>query len=1371
MINGGIEDDWTLERDEINPFKRVRSFVRDRQQVAPDAVSEVSRRGADGPEPEVPNIAELRLRALQQMRAMQAQAQSTAKPGKSQKRGPLPAPNEAGGYWLPLGPFGSRLGQGANHPVISGRVSRIAISPDGQRTYLATANSGVWRSDDLGDTWVPLMGPDFDQNPTAIASDSLACGAIAVVQDPVSKLDIIYVGTGEGDSADGSSGQSSGYFGVGAIILRPNAAQWDIERVKAGDPALLGAAFFEMAVHPSQHNLVIAATTAGVYRRQETAPGSGIYEWAKLSNFILAPGTAPQAPIISSSVVVAQNAGVVTFFAFAALPLLGGVARRGIFTSTDNGGTWALMPTTGLPNQTHIARVRLAVQPNNPNVIYAQIPATSSASRVKRGHLIGVYRFETGDNRWHKIDDIPRTLFGSDLTEFGQGNYDNAIAVDPLEVNRIFIGGSTVSSNAAGRISNSSNAEWSASLYRCEITVKRNSGGAIQSVKAQARYIGGSVHADVHCIVFPPSDAGQLWVGCDGGVFHTRRPRNSGMIFRSCNHGLQTLTMQGLGLHPSGRSVLFCGTQDNGAQLYTGHEVWEVIADGDAGYCAVNWDAPRQAVNTYVNADIRRSTQFGRRGTYTSRDLGDKQVLFYAPLVAPILRTVPVSNAEKVLARHLAFGSRRLWLSTNFGGSWAPILGNTTSEIGAIAFASGTKIYIGNGAGEVYRYEKTGSTWRRALMSAGSASITVTGVLPGNAIRSIAIDLNDPSGDGIYVALGGTVAGNNNVWHGKFTPGPPITVNWTPKGGTTPGKTLVSIHHNAIVVDPANPKKLYVANDLGVWHTPDATIAGIQWDVFSQGLPDAAVLDLKLNGRRLLAATHGRGIFERDLDYTGIPIPVRLYVRNMPFDYGERHQTTLAGLTSPIDPAQSLQIRNSPDIRVQAPSANGSFRMGQTPDFIELGEFADDGQRVPVHASPQLYSKVYVSVHNNGTQAATDPKVVLLVAETTAAMPALPADHGAQLLNPATAVLGAWKVVGRQTVRKVRIGTPQVVVFDLPSNLLPPPGALTPSTRCCLMAILHHPQDAYQPHQTGGSAETNPEIIATRHRQVALREIQLVAFTGTLPPSIPVLTSKGYVAIPPSATAANAPVDALLGMAMRDNDEFFQQNIQQLLLAPFANNSVNNDIVFDANTGAPLDANLLLSVKKIDVAANITAGNAPLIWCAQESITLKATIDASGKGAVANQPGDFGGGGGGSATLAGPVCQMPVSAIKLVDGGAVNSDGAPSTKKAASRALTCLAFCKGGAGGANDGAALGGAGGGVVVLCAPVIRFEAGANIDVSGKKGASGNAGGGGGGLIILIANELVGYNENTHTKISGGAKSGTSGIGGTGFVLKLGY
>ena len=164
-----------------NPLANIRGLERATSTAAlPTA--------ADTPSPPATVLpAAQRLRELDEYRARLAQ-RGVAQPGAT----PFPTaraaadaardlpPGLATNRWTPLGPLGVQARPYGRITAYSGRVSGIALAPGGRRIYIATANGGVWRSEDGGSTWQSLMDA-FDLNPTAHQSDSLACGAIALV--------------------------------------------------------------------------------------------------------------------------------------------------------------------------------------------------------------------------------------------------------------------------------------------------------------------------------------------------------------------------------------------------------------------------------------------------------------------------------------------------------------------------------------------------------------------------------------------------------------------------------------------------------------------------------------------------------------------------------------------------------------------------------------------------------------------------------------------------------------------------------------------------------------------------------------------------------------------------------------------------------------------------------------------------------------------------------------------------------------------------------------------------------------------------------------------------------------------------------------
>lgn len=396
-------------------------------------------------------LAEQRRQALADFRQLRTQKLRSRHPQERAellpREAPVPPPAD---NWIPIGPSVLRQGQGGVQPAVSGRTPAIAVAPGGTRIYIGAANGGVWRSDDQGQKWRSLMDA-FDRNPAdpivlgKLGTDSLAVGAIAI--DP-SNPDRIFVGTGEGPGG--------AYFGVGPVVSLDGGETWNPpETLPEGSP-WYGSSFYALAMDPANPDRLVAGSREGLHRREPD--GSGGFHWVPKS----LPDLFYQGAV--TSVVAAQSGGQTIFYA---APWGGPV-----FSSPD-GNTWTKV-STGLPEYM-AGRISLAVQSNNPNVVYAL------------DQIGGVYRLDLADGIWRSAG-VPAGFPGT------QNGYCMAIAVAPDNVNRIYVGGGAVVSDG----------EWSGALYRCEIVV---SGASVSMVSS---YIGGSVHADIHALVFAPGDPNQL---------------------------------------------------------------------------------------------------------------------------------------------------------------------------------------------------------------------------------------------------------------------------------------------------------------------------------------------------------------------------------------------------------------------------------------------------------------------------------------------------------------------------------------------------------------------------------------------------------------------------------------------------------------------------------------------------------------------------------------------------------------------------------------------------------------------------------------------------------------------------------------------
>jgi hypothetical protein len=607
-----------------------------------------------------------------------------------------------GRNWLPLGPSVVLNGQTVGKQPIAGRVSGLAIAPGGQVVYAASANGGVFRSDDGGTSWRALMD-GFDIDPTNFGSASVACGAIAIdAGDP----NRVYVGSGEGDTDLmfrehlRVTDALPAYRGVGALRSDDGGSKWILEE---SAPSLAGESFFALAVDPGNRENVIGATSNGLYRRVVDAAGK--YRWEK------------QHTGIYSSVVAAAAGGSTRFVA--------AEWGKGVIHSTNGGQTWSAL-AAGFPNS-GFGRIALGMQANNPSLVYALL---SSAN----GGVSGLYRLDASGG-WKKISGVPNILPGS------QGMYDLAIAVAPGDPNLIYIGGDRTGSYP-----------FSGNIQRCVI----QPAGAAYKVKSSTS-IGEQAHADIHCLVHTPADPTELWCGCDGGVYLNRNPKAGGQ-FASQNSGLSCLCTNFLAQHPTDPNILITGLQDNGTARTTSGPIWTHVQDGDGGYCAIHWADPSRVL-VYMNGYVFRSTDGG--ATFSDNPVlspsGDTMTL---PVV-----TAPYNATRPAEANIVAVGAaREIYLSNDFGSTWPAgqriALPDDAGSIFALTLASPTRLFAGTTTGKVFRADRSGSTWSLAqLDNAHTGPLGLQGL-----ITDVAVDWSDATLASVYVAFGGQGDDRRRVW-------------------------------------------------------------------------------------------------------------------------------------------------------------------------------------------------------------------------------------------------------------------------------------------------------------------------------------------------------------------------------------------------------------------------------------------------------------------------------------------------------------------------------------------------------------------------------------------------------------------------------
>ncbi|MGC3940157.1 WD40/YVTN/BNR-like repeat-containing protein [Roseobacter sp. EG26] len=504
--------------------------------------------------------------------------------------------------WMPLGPSIMTNGQATGDPQVAGRVRAIAVSPNGQRIYVGSANGGVWYSSDSGASWTPLGSASLAAS--ANRSDlSLTIGALWVefgstgaVDDPAK--DVVYVGTGEG-LPQFSDTPGSNMGGIGVLRLNgtlPEALAAPLQNPwKREARNLTGEGIFRMARDPAAAAALdgtatlVAATSTGLWSR--SGAFSEDADWQRVEFTSTAFANLSGQPHCTD--VIWNDKGLW-------VTLVGTGATDGLYRSpTGLAGPFARITLTNLETGTRLSLGQAAHDTDRMYVL-GKVPDPINPG-TNSGHA-ALWRVDLANSVTvaPPVQNVPMGLFVSSVAPDNAGNlinntddqsaYDQAICVRQVGANDVVTVGGSLEDNG----------EWDAAIFDLTIT-----GGAAApttdfdptrhtTAVTDPTFIGAGIHPDVHVLM---QAGANLWVGCDGGVF-----RRSGGTARAMNAGLSVAEPGYLVSHPTIDGPVLAGTQDNGAIQRIGDTVWSLQRKGDGGGCLFHPTKPHQRVMQFINA-------------------------------------------------------------------------------------------------------------------------------------------------------------------------------------------------------------------------------------------------------------------------------------------------------------------------------------------------------------------------------------------------------------------------------------------------------------------------------------------------------------------------------------------------------------------------------------------------------------------------------------------------------------------------------------------------------------------------------------------------------------------------------------------------
>ena len=740
----------------------------------------------------------------------------------------------------------------------AGRTRTLEFDPrDSRVMYAGGVSGGIWKSTDAGASWRPLSDDAVNLN----------IGALAI--DP-ERPDTLYAGTGElyRDSGMPWSPMS----GAGILKSVDGGVSWSpLLATQSADFRYVSDIVFS----PQDSRRLYAATNSGIWRSRDGG--------ASFERLLRPADTADLARYEGcNDLAIRSEAGKDWLLATCAsrsvadrywLPgtvtpaACAGPCPAAIFLNPDagNAGQWETVLSE--PGQ---GRTQIDIHRADTRVVYA-VAASIAPGPDRDGDGIGDYdnglhalwRSDDGGRTWEaRLRNDANDILSASLFQFhfavkpsacgdpsrpdfyGAGWYNNAIAVDPLDPDTVWVGGMTLFRSSDGG---------------------RRFGLASYYFAPDDSY----VHPDQHRIRFDPGYDGaanqRIYSTHDGGIAvsdNARAPVGYGdaalcravagdrVRWRAADGGMGTTQFYAGAVFPDGRRYLG-GAQDNGTWLggdEAGAFGWRHVYDGDGGFAAVDPQANNVLYASAQYVSLAKSVDGGNRFVPATRGLSD-QTLFIMPyLIDP--------NA----AQRLYAGGLRLWRSDDAAANWRPASarfgnGDFYSRTSAIAIAPGDpdRMLVGNGHG----IHRSG-----AALASGPATVWPSSAPREGWVSRLAFD---PGASNVAYATYSTFGGVH-VW--KSTD---AGASWQPLDGEGEGR-LPDVPVHAIAINPRNSRELYLGTDLGLFVSLDG---GAHWAVENTGYANVITEDLQLVAPpgappQLFAFTYGRGVWRVALgDFDG----------------------------------------------------------------------------------------------------------------------------------------------------------------------------------------------------------------------------------------------------------------------------------------------------------------------------------------------------------------------------------------------------------------------------------------------------------------------------------------------------------------------
>ncbi len=695
--------------------------------------------------------------------------------------------------------------------AMSGRVAAIdAVVSDPNHIVVGAATGGVWISSNGGLNWTPV----FDDQECA------SVGAVAINQ---SNPDIIWVGTGEGNTRNSTS------IGCGMFKSMDGGKTWSKVGLENSER------INRIALDPDDPNVAYAAVLGALWGDSEER---GLYKttdggdtWTRVLYANESAG-ATDIQMDPSN----PNKLFASMWQFRRWPYFfkSGGEGSGLFVSHDAGETWdQITEEDGLPSG-ELGRSAFAISRSNPNRVYALIEAKESV----------LSRSDDGGRTWSTVN--------SDFDINDRPFYYNDIAVDPQNPDRVYRVGSRVKMSIdGGRTFN-----------------------FIEAINCCAPT--NTIHIDNHAWWINPADPRHMIDGNDGGIAVTR---DGGETWRFVEN-LPLAQFYHIAVDNDLPYNIYGGLQDNGAwrgpsEVFENGGIrnlhWQEVAFGDGFDTVPHPNNSRQGISMSQggflvdwNLDTGERRLIRPKGPEDGTDLRFNWNAGFAQ--SPF-------DVDTIY-----YGSQFVHRSTDRGKTWEIISGDMTTnnpdfqtfrESGGITpdvtaaenYTTITSInpspldanviWVGTDDGRVHVTRDAGVTWTSVEDNTrrGPEGGWIPMIEPSKYDASVAFITVDDHRRGDHRPFVYRMENYGERWRSLSTDD-------------------LSGYALSIKQDHVDENLLFLGTEFGLFFT---TNGGRDWTKWTEGVPTVSVMDMAIQEREndLVLGTHGRSAYVID-DYSAL---------------------------------------------------------------------------------------------------------------------------------------------------------------------------------------------------------------------------------------------------------------------------------------------------------------------------------------------------------------------------------------------------------------------------------------------------------------------------------------------------------------------